>query len=106
MNISLHEHQQCIAKNSSELVVGYNQEEKDLLLKIATGDYFEHYSGKEYKVVGIFRHSEDLSLYVAYEGLYEDKSGYGVHWIRTLTMFLEEVEINGIKQPRFKKIAR
>lgn len=86
------------------LVNGMNQEEQSLLSHIAIGDMFEHYSGKKYKIAGIFRHSEDLNLYVAYTGFYEDKSGYGIQWIRPLAMFLEEVVINDIKQPRFKKI--
>lgn len=80
-------------------------EEQALLSRITVGDFFEHYSGKRYKIVGFFRHSEDLNVYVAYIGLYEDTSGYGVHWIRPLAMFLEEVVINDVKQPRFKKIS-
>lgn len=80
------------------------QKEHILLSRIAQGDLFEHYSGKKYKVEGVFRHSEDLTLYVAYTGLYEDTSSYGIHWVRPLTMFLEEVVINGVQQPRFKKL--
>ena len=88
----------------SAKIWGINHEEQVLLQRITIGDLFEHYSGKHYQVVGIFRHSEELKLYVAYTGLYEDTSGYGVQWIRPLAMFLEEVAINNVQQPRFTKL--
>ena len=75
--------------------------EKILTTQLNIGGMYQHYSGKKYKVMGIFRHSEDLVLYVAYVGQYEDAQ-YGTNWIRPLDMFLEEVEIQGKQQPRFK----
>ena len=39
---------------------------------------------------------------VVYEALYEND--LGKIWVRPLTMFLEEVEVNGIMIPRFKYI--
>jgi len=57
-----------------------------------------HYKGKEYEVIGIGKHSETLEDLVIYKKLYDD----GGLWVRSLKMFLEEVEIDGKKVPRFK----
>ena len=61
---------------------------------------YEHYKGKQYEVIGIAKHSETLEELVVYRAL------YGEHdlWVRPLKMFLEEVEIEGKKFPRFKHI--
>ena len=69
-------------------------------LKIGT---YEHYKGNRYKVIGVAKHSETLEDLVVYESLYENKASK--LWIRPLSMFLEEVEVNGRKIPRFKYIA-
>lgn len=70
---------------------------KGELLKL--GQY-EHYKGKRYRVLGVARHSETLEELVVYQKLYDD---HGL-WVRPLTMFLEEVERQGVKVPRFKYI--
>lgn len=67
---------------------------KDEMLK--PGKY-RHYKGKEYEVVGIAKHSETREELVVYKALY----GEGQMWVRPLEMFLEEVEIDGKKIPRF-----
>ena len=84
--------------------IGLNEEEKALLAKLSIGSTYQHAKGKKYIVRGIARHSEDLSLYVLYEALY-DCGNYGQFWIRPLDMFLEDVEMNGQKVPRFKQIS-
>lgn len=81
----------------------HKQQEKELLTQLSVGSIYEHYSGKRYRVIAAGRHSEDLSLYVVYEALY-DCGDFGQTWLRPLRMFLEEVEINGVKVPRFKRI--
>jgi hypothetical protein len=58
---------------------------------------YRHYKGKEYEVIGIAKHSETLEELVVYRALYGD----GQIWVRPLKMFLEEVEVNGQKVPRF-----
>ena len=68
--------------------------------KIKQGTY-EHYKGKRYKVIGVAKHSETLEDLVVYRALYGD---YDL-WVRPLEMFLEEVEVNGVKTPRFKFIS-
>lgn len=62
---------------------------------------YRHYKGKEYRVVGIARHSETKEPLVVYNLLYGD----GGLWVRPAAMFTETVEINGVRQPRFAFVA-
>ncbi len=57
-----------------------------------------------YRVIGIAKHSETLEEVVVYQALY--KNPKSKLWVRPLTMFLEKVEINGRKVPRFKFIEK
>lgn len=78
------------------------KDEQDLLSKVPLGAIFRHYKGKEYKILHIGRHAEDLSLQVVYQSLYDSKEfGNRAIWIRPLKMFTEEVEIEGKRIPRF-----
>lgn len=61
---------------------------------------YRHYKGHEYEVLGVARHSETLEALVVYRPLYND-SGL---WVRPHTMFFEEVEIDGVRRPRFTRI--
>ncbi|MEK7451846.1 MAG: DUF1653 domain-containing protein [Patescibacteria group bacterium] len=61
---------------------------------------YKHYKGNEYEVIGEARHSETLESLVVYRALY----GEFELWVRPCAMFLEDVTIDGITQPRFKKI--
>ena len=70
-------------------------------MEIKLGKY-EHYKGKQYKVLGIAKHSEILEEFVVYKALYDNDE----LWVRPLKMFLEEVEVNGQKIPRFKYIRK
>lgn len=64
------------------------------------GGKYRHYSGKEYEVIGVARHSETLEELVIYKPLYIDDG----LWVRPLKMFEENVEIDGKMVPRFTKI--
>lgn len=68
-------------------------------MKIKRGIY-RHFKGKNYKVMGIAKHSETLEKLVVYQALY----GARKLWIRPEKMFLEKVLIGGKKIPRFKFI--
>ncbi|MFC1727066.1 DUF1653 domain-containing protein [Patescibacteria group bacterium] len=65
----------------------------------------QHYKGKLHEVIGVARHSETLEELVVYKALYESKDfGKDALWVRPLKMFLEKVEVDGNKVPRFKFI--
>ncbi|MFA4818012.1 MAG: DUF1653 domain-containing protein [Parcubacteria group bacterium] len=68
-----------------------------MIEKIRLGKY-EHYKGNQYEVIGVAKHSESLEELVVYRALY----GNNDLWVRPLKMFLEIVEIEGKKIPRFR----
>lgn len=61
---------------------------------------FRHYKGGEYEYICEARHSETEEAYIVYRPLGRDS---GV-WIRPKEMFFEEIEINGVRTPRFAEI--
>jgi hypothetical protein len=61
---------------------------------------YRHYKGGEYEVLGVARHSETLEPLVLYRPLY-NQSGL---WVRPFAMFVEQVDVNGQRQPRFALI--
>ena len=61
---------------------------------------YRHYKGGMYDVVDTVRHSESLEPMTLYRALY-GKQGL---WVRPAAMFLEEVVIDGVRQPRFARI--
>lgn len=77
-----------------------------MVQQLIIGALYKHYSGKFYKTIGIFRHSESLENYVAYIAFGDNHEGQlGKNWIRPVDMFLEEVTIEGnVKVPRFEII--
>lgn len=64
-----------------------------------TGRY-RHYKGGEYEVMGVARHSETHEPLVVYRPLYKD-SGW---WVRPHAMFFEDIEVDGVRRPRFERI--
>lgn len=63
---------------------------------------YQHFKGNLYQVITIAKHSETLEDFVVYKALYNDpKSKF---WIRPLSMFLENVEVNGVQVPRFELV--
>ena len=61
---------------------------------------YRHYKGNLYEVVDTVRHSETLEPLTLYRALYGERG----LWVRPAAMFMEEVEVNGIQQPRFAKV--
>ncbi len=61
---------------------------------------YRHYKGGEYQVVGTARHSETGELLVVYRCLYDNDS----LWVRPLEMFLENVTVDGVCVPRFRRL--
>ncbi len=66
---------------------------------LAIGRY-RHYKGPEYEVFALCRHSETEEVLVFYRPLYND-SGW---WVRPYEMFVENVVVDGVEQPRFTPI--
>ena len=58
---------------------------------------YQHYKGRLYQVLAVARHSETEEELVVYQTLYGDYST----WVRPLDMFLENVERDGRRVPRF-----
>jgi hypothetical protein len=72
--------------------------------KIKSGKY-QHFKGNFYEVIGIALDSETLKEYVVYKALYNSKEfGLDTLWIRERENFLGEVEVDGKKVPRFKRV--
>lgn len=67
--------------------------------KLKLGIY-EHYKGSRYEVIGVAKYSETLEEMVVYRALYGERE----LWIRPLKMFVEDVEMNGKKIPRFRPV--
>ena len=61
---------------------------------------YRHYKGGEYEVIGVARHSETHEPLVVYRPLY-NASGW---WVRPHAMFFECVTIDGVIQPRFRRV--
>ena len=58
---------------------------------------YRHYKGGEYEVIGVATHSETEEQLVVYRPLYGERG----LWVRPLTMFCEQVEVDGQQIPRF-----
>ena len=61
---------------------------------------YRHHKGEYYEVLGVARHSEDLSEFVVYRALYGD---YAL-WVRPLAMFQEVISVGGRDVPRFVRV--
>lgn len=68
------------------------------LIETPPGRY-RHYKGQLYDVLGTARHSETLEPMTLYRALYGERG----LWVRPAAMFLEQVEIDGVRQPRFAR---
>ena len=59
---------------------------------------YRHFKGGEYEVIGTAKHGETQEELVVYRALYGD----GGLWVRPKGMFIEKVEIDGKRMPRFE----
>lgn len=67
---------------------------------IHPGKKYRHFKGNEYLVLHLAKHSETLEDMVVYQALYGER---GI-WVRPLSMFAEQVEVNGKLVYRFEEI--
>ena len=81
------------------------------LKNLIPGAIFRHYKNKDYLIIGLARHTESFEELVVYRALYKYKGEPGSKindyqvWTRPKNMFLEEVEIEGKKVPRFQFVS-
>jgi hypothetical protein len=70
-------------------------------MEISKG-YYKHFKGNFYLVENVAIHSETGDKVVVYRADYGERSLF----VRPLNMFLEEVEFNGRKVPRFRPLTK
>ncbi len=61
---------------------------------------YRHYKGNDYEVIDLARHSETKEWIVLYRPLYGERG----LWVRPYDMFIESVEIDGKRCPRFQSL--
>lgn len=61
---------------------------------------YQHYKGQFYQVIGLSRHSETMEELVVYQSLHGD---FGL-WVRPLSLFTGNVQIDSQEIKRFKFI--
>ncbi len=58
---------------------------------------YRHYKGNEYEVIGTATHSETGERLVVYRPCYGERA----LWVRPLSMFMEYVDVGGLRIRRF-----
>lgn len=61
---------------------------------------YRHYKGRDYRVLGLARHSETLEALVVYQALYGERG----LWVRPAAMFGEHVDVDGVPRRRFERV--
>ncbi len=69
--------------------------------QVSVGARYLHYKQLSYKVIGIALREEDMEPCVIYQAEYDDK----LTWIRPVSSWLEEIEVDGKKLKRFTQIS-
>lgn len=63
---------------------------------VPVGNYL-HYKNKPYKVLGTAKHADSGERFIIYQAMYGDRE----LWIRPESVFIEFVEVDGERVPRF-----
>lgn len=58
---------------------------------------YRHYKGLDYQVFEVAKHTETGEELVVYRALYGERG----LWVRPLSMFIEQVELEGVAHQRF-----
>jgi len=69
---------------------------------IKPGDLYEHYKGKQYKIIGVSCCSETLTWSVVYQALYDNE--VSEMWHRPLEMFIGNLIVDGKEVKRFVRV--
>lgn len=72
--------------------IKFSEKAKNIKLGI-----YEHYKKKRYQVLGVVIDSDSLEEFVLYKALY----GNGITWVKPFDLFFMEIEVDGVRQPRF-----
>jgi hypothetical protein len=64
------------------------------------GEFYRHFKGNLYQIIGVAKHSETLEPMVVYRALYGD----GGVWMRPAEMWNETIERDGKNFLRFERI--
>ncbi|MDF2883597.1 MAG: hypothetical protein K0R54_4154 [Clostridiaceae bacterium] len=67
---------------------------------VEIGKKYRHFKGNEYVVLHVVKHSETLEDMVVYQAVYGEKT----IWVRPLSMFLDEKEVDGKMINRFEEV--
>lgn len=81
-------------KSIDEIQAGW-----DDLVRPKNGQHFRHYKGGEYEIVATGFLEDSEAPCVVYRSLLKD-----IVWVRTAKNFLEDIEHDGVVQPRFKPV--
>mgnify|MGYP003111407784 CR=1 FL=1 len=87
-----------IALNGASL---YQTQDGKIAMHDITPGVYRHYKGPLYDVIGVARHSETEELLVVYRPQYGERG----LWVRPLSMFTEQVTVEGQTVPRFAWIS-
>ena len=69
-------------------------------MDIKINGIYRHYKGNKYKVIAIGKHSETLEQPVVYQALY----GNNEIWCRPISMWNDDINVDGKIQKRFQII--
>ncbi len=64
---------------------------------------YRHYKGKLYYVLGLSKDAETEQEFVVYRPLYD--TAWPHLWHRSVTMFFEQVVVDGVSLPRFDLVS-
>lgn len=73
--------------------------DSELAVPTITLGLYRHYKGAMYEVIGVSLDTETLLPHVMYRPTAPSRVSY---WTRPYAMFIEMVEVDGIKKPRFE----
>ena len=65
------------------------------------GEKYRHYKGNVYEVMCVATTEADGETKLV---IYQDTTDSSLIWARPLAMFIEEVEVDGMSQPRFERL--
>lgn len=83
-------------KSVDEIEVGWNDFKRP-----NNGEIFQHYKGGKYEIIATGFLEDTESPCVVYRSLEKN-----IVWVRTAKNFLEDVEYNGVAQPRFDLVKK